>query len=78
MNDGLHGMLKSYLRNVVIVQIMMMKIMLISNAFILHFQDISHGGIWGSAKRDENHRSTRVTTDWAGHDITTRHHIKIL
>ena len=78
MNDGLHGMLKSYLRNVVIVQIVMMKIMLISNAFILHFQDISHGGIWGSAKRDENHRSTRVTTDWAGHDITTRQYIKIL
>lgn len=52
--------------------------MLISNAFILHFQDISHGGIWGSAKRDENHRSTRVTTDWAGHDITTRQYIKTL
>ena len=28
-----------------------------SDGFILHFQDISHGGIWGSEKRDENHRS---------------------
>ena len=38
---------------------MMRRMMTIDNSdgFILHFQDISHGGIWGSEKRDENHRS---------------------
>ena len=75
MNNGLHGMQKSSIWAAAMSVMMMMT--MISNAFILHFQDISHGGIWGSAKRDKNHHSTRVTTDSPGHDITTRHHITI-
>ena len=44
----------------------------------LHSSLPGHFPWWdrGSGKRDENHRSSRVTTDWAGHDITTRHRIR--
>ena len=44
----------------------------------LHSSLPGHFPWWdrGSGKRDENHRSTRVTIDWAGHDITTRHRIR--